>query len=208
MLAVENLYCERDDRVLFEGVNFTLEAGDILQIEGQNGSGKTSLLRILCGLSNHFEGSVLWKGQNIDRVRSEYNRSLLYVGHYSGVKAALTAEENLSWMIQLQPMLEQASISQALEKVGLYGYEDVPCHSLSAGQQRRVGLARLYMSNAPLWILDEPFTALDKQGVSEKESLIASHAGRGGCVVLTTHHDIAIPGRNIRTINLDSLVKA
>lgn len=208
MLAAENLYCERDDRVLFEGVNFTLEAGDILQIEGQNGSGKTTLLRILCGLSNHFEGNVLWHGQNIDRVRSEYNQSLLYVGHHSGVKAALTAEENLSWMLQLQPMLDKGSISQALEKVGLYGYEDIPCHSLSAGQQRRVGLARLYMSNAPLWILDEPFTALDKQGVSEKEALIASHADNGGCVVLTTHHDISIPGKNIRTINLDWLVKA
>lgn len=207
MLAVENLYCERDDRILFEGVNFTLEAGGIIQIEGQNGSGKTSLLRILCGLSGHFEGSVFWKGQRIDRVRSEYNRSLLYVGHNSGVKAALTAEENLGWMLQLQPMLNQGSISQALEKVGLYGYEDIPCHSLSAGQQRRVGLARLYMSNAPLWILDEPFTALDKQGVSEKEALIARHADNGGCVVLTTHHDVDIPGKNIRTINLDSLVK-
>ena len=207
MLAVENLYCERDDRVLFENVNFTLEEGEILQIEGQNGSGKTTLLRILCGLSNHFEGAVLWYGQDINHVRDLFYQSLLFVGHHSGVKAALTAEENLGWMQQLQPALDQGSISLALEKVGLYGYEDIPCHSLSAGQQRRVGLARLYMSNAPLWILDEPFTALDKQGVAEKEALIASHAGDGGCVVLTTHHDITIPGRNIRTINLDLLVK-
>lgn len=207
MLAVENLYCERDDRVLFENVNFTLEEGEILQIEGQNGSGKTTLLRILCGLSSHFEGTVFWHGQDIGRVSSLLYQSLLYVGHHSGVKAALTAEENLKWMQQLQPVLDKGSISLALEKVGLYGYEDVPCHSLSAGQQRRVGLARLYMSNAPLWILDEPFTALDKQGVAEKEALIASHAVDGGGVVLTTHHDITIPGKNIRTINLDLLVK-
>ena len=207
MLAVENLYCERDDRVLFENVNFTLEEGEILQIEGQNGSGKTTLLRILCGLSSHFEGTVFWHGQDIGRVSSLLYQSLLYVAHHSGVKAALTAEENLKWMQQLQPVLDKGSISLALEKVGLYGYEDVPCHSLSAGQQRRVGLARLYMSNAPLWILDEPFTALDKQGVAEKEALIASHAVDGGGVVLTTHHDITIPGKNIRTINLDLLVK-
>jgi len=128
---------------------------------------------------------------------------MLYVGHLAGVKATLTPEENLTWMMQLSPHLNKLTVYQALEKVGLYGFEDVPCHSLSAGQQRRVGLARLYLSSAPLWILDEPFTALDKKGVAEKETLIAKHLDRGGAVILTTHHLLKIPNKNVRALNLD-----
>lgn len=203
MLEVKNLFCERDERILFDGLSFVLNKSEVLQIEGQNGSGKTTLLRVLCDLSEAFEGEILWQGDNITEQREEFYQALLYVGHLSGVKGALTAEENLAWMSQLDPSLNQMNISEALEKVGLYGYEDIPCHTLSAGQQRRVGLARLYLSSAPLWILDEPFTALDKKGVAEKEALIARHVQTGGSVVLTTHHNLSIPGKDVRCINLD-----
>ncbi|MCF6202414.1 MAG: cytochrome c biogenesis heme-transporting ATPase CcmA [Methylococcaceae bacterium] len=203
MLEIKNLFCERDERTLFEGLSFILNQSEVLQIEGQNGSGKTTLLRILCGLSDAFEGEVLWHGKNIEEDRENFYQALLYVGHLSGVKGTLTAEENLAWMSQLDPSLNQINIPEALEKVGLYGYEDIPCHTLSAGQQRRVGLARLYLSSAPLWILDEPFTALDKKGVAEKEVLIAQHVQAGGSIILTTHHNLSIPDKEVRCLNLD-----
>jgi heme exporter protein A len=204
MLEVKNLSCERDERILFKELSFSISEGEILQIEGQNGSGKTTLLRILSGLSAGFEGDIFWQKQPVDEVRESFCQALLYIGHLAGVKAALTPEENLKWMMRLSPSLNNTSIYQALQKVGLYGFEDVPCHTLSAGQQRRVGLARLYLSSAPLWILDEPFTALDKKGVAEKEALIASHVHKGGAVILTTHHDLVIPDQNVRNINLDA----
>jgi len=204
MLDVKNLYCERDERVLFENLSFSIGKGEVLQIEGQNGSGKTTLLRILSGLSDAFTGQLYWQQQHIEEVLEDFFQSLLYIGHLAGVKAALTAEENLAWMMKLAPHLNKLSLAQALEKVGLFGFEDVPCYTLSAGQQRRVGLARLYLSSAPLWILDEPFTALDKQGVAEKEALIAQHVHNGGMVILTTHHNLAIPNKTVRSINLDT----
>ncbi|MDQ7091294.1 MAG: cytochrome c biogenesis heme-transporting ATPase CcmA [Methylococcales bacterium] len=203
MLEVKNLYCERDERILFNKLHFKLGKGEILQVEGQNGSGKTTLLRILCGLSDAFEGDIFWQKEPLEEVRDDYYRALLYVGHLTGVKAALTPEENLAWMIQLSAHLNKLTIYQALEKVGLFGFEEVPCHTLSAGQQRRVGLARLYLSSAPLWILDEPFTALDKKGVAEKEALIANHVNLGGSVILTTHHELKIPNQTLRYLNLD-----
>jgi heme exporter protein A len=206
MLEVKNLFCERDERVLFGSLSFIVNAGEVLQIEGQNGSGKTTLLRILCGLMEAYEGEMFWEGQPVIDVQEVFFQALLYVGHLSGVKVALTAEENLAWMRRLDPLLNRITIAEALDKVGLYGYEDIPCYALSAGQQRRVGLARLYLSSAPLWILDEPFTALDKKGVAEKEALLAQHVQAGGCVVLTTHHNLSIPGKQVRSINLDEVL--
>ncbi len=206
-LEVKNLYCERDERILFENLAFRVNTAEVVQVIGQNGSGKTSLLRILCGLSDTYTGEIFWQGNLIDEVREAYYQAMLYVGHLAGVKGALTAEENLHWMMQLDKGLNKCSIMDALQQVGLFGFEDVPCHSLSAGQQRRVGLARLYLSSAPLWILDEPFTALDKKGVQEKEMLIANHVHKGGSVILTTHHDLIVPGKTIRPINLDEVAK-
>jgi len=207
LLEVKNLFCERDERILFKRFCMQVNSGEVVQIIGQNGSGKTTLLRILCGLSDAYEGDIFWQDELVENVRNNYYQSMLYVGHLSGVKGSLTAEENLQWMVQLDSSLNKCSIAKALKLVGLYGFEDVPCHSLSAGQQRRVGLARLYLSSAPLWILDEPFTALDKKGVSEKESLIAEHVSTGGTVILTTHHDLSIPKQTIRPINLDELAR-
>ncbi len=208
MLEVKNLFCERDERTLFGGLSFSVNNNEVLQIEGENGSGKTTLLRILSGLTEAFEGEVFWQGKPVESVRDTFYQSLLYVGHLSAVKIVLTAEENLAWMRELNPSLNRMSIAEALDKVGLYGYEDVPCYALSAGQQRRVGLARLYLSNAPLWILDEPFTALDKKGVAEKEALISEHVQNGGSVILTTHHQLDIPDKAIRRINLDEVLKS
>lgn len=208
MLEVKNLFCERDERVLFANFSLQINSAEVVQIIGQNGSGKTTLLRILCGLSDAYSGEIYWQGIALDDAREEYYQAMLYVGHLAGVKGALTAEENLRWMMQLDKSLHKCSIAEALSQVGLFGFEDVPCHSLSAGQQRRVGLARLYLSTAPLWILDEPFTALDKQGVKEKEALIADHIQDGGSVILTTHHDVMIPGQTIRPINLDEVAVA
>ncbi|WP_328515292.1 cytochrome c biogenesis heme-transporting ATPase CcmA [Marinobacterium marinum] len=204
LLEVQKLFSERDDRVLFSQLSFTLNAGEIVQIEGQNGSGKTTLLRILSGLSRNYEGAIYWRGEPVAEVREQYCRELLYFGHQAGVKAVLTPEENLRWYAALSPLMDAAGIMEALQQVGLRGFEDVPCHSLSAGQNRRVSLARLYLSRAPLWILDEPFTAIDKRGVAAKERLLLEHARRGGSVLLTTHHELGIQGP-VRKINLDQL---
>lgn len=208
MLEVRNLFCERDERVLFSNLGFAIGVGEVVQIEGQNGSGKTTLLRILCGLHESYEGELFWQQKEIAEVRDSYFSQMLYVGHLAGVKSTLTAEENLAWMQQLDPALNKVSIAEALTSVGLYGFEDVPCYTLSAGQQRRVGLARLYLSTAPLWILDEPFTALDKKGVAEKEALLAQHVLNGGSVILTTHHDLSVPGHVVRRINLDEVARS
>tara|TARA_Y100000782_G_scaffold47114_2_gene52728 strand:- start:3035 stop:3682 length:648 start_codon:yes stop_codon:yes gene_type:complete len=204
LLQVENLFCERDDRILFEDLCFSINAGEVIQVEGRNGSGKTTLLRILSGLSNHYEGEIFWKGQDISGVRDDFRRELLYFGHHPGVKAILTPEENLHWYAAMHPGIKGNEISEALDKVGLAGFEDSPCHTLSAGQNRRVSLARLHLTQAKLWILDEPFTAIDKKGVAEKEQMMIDHAKRGGTVILTTHHELAISDQ-IRRFNLDEL---
>lgn len=181
-----------DDRLLVDHLNLQLHEGEIHQIEGPNGSGKTTLLRVLCGLSARFKGEIFWRGQAVQQLRHDYLCELLYLGHKPGIKAVLTARENLQWHAAVKGMVDDAAIEQALAKVGLYGYEDSPCFSLSAGQQRRVGLARLFLKHTPLWVLDEPFTAIDKTGVAELESWIQQHAEQGGSVLLTTHHELTI----------------
>lgn len=203
LLAVTDLFCEREERILFDGLAFSLKQGEVMQIEGRNGSGKTTLLRILSGLSAQYEGSIEWRGESVDNVRDEFLADLLYFGHQPGVKGMLTPQENLRWYCALHPALQRSKIDEALGIVGLTGYEDVPCHSLSAGQNRRVSLARLYMNQAPLWILDEPFTAIDKKGVAAMEQLLLDHAQRGGSVILTTHHDLAAQ-QGVVKVNLDS----
>lgn len=174
--------------MLFENLGLRLDRGDMLQISGPNGSGKTSLLRLLAGLMQPTSGQVLLNGEPLHSQRTELAHNVLWIGHAAGIKDLLSAEENLSWLCALHQPASREAIWQALAAVGLRGFEDVPCHTLSAGQQRRVALARLYLDSPALWILDEPFTALDKQGVAQLEEHLAAHCEQGGMVILTTHH--------------------
>lgn len=191
VLDAVDLGCERDERHLFAGVSFQLKAGDMLRIHGPNGSGKSSLLRLLCGLAQPFAGHVELFGQKLSRPGGDIGSKVLWIGHAAGVKSLLTVEENLNWLGAMHVRAATAAISQALAVVGLRGFDDTPCHALSAGQQRRVALARLYLPNTPaLWLLDEPFTALDAAGTAQLESHLATHCMRGGTVVLTTHHEL------------------
>ncbi|WP_095148563.1 cytochrome c biogenesis heme-transporting ATPase CcmA [Pseudomonas sp. Irchel s3a18] len=196
------LACERDLRMLFEHLELQLGSGDMLQISGPNGSGKTSLLRLLAGLMQPTSGQVLLNGQPLNQQRTELAHNLLWIGHAAGIKDLLTPEENLSWLCALHRPATHEAIWRALEAVGLRGFEDVPCHTLSAGQQRRVALARLYLDSPKLWILDEPFTALDKQGVAQLEEHLAAHCEQGGMVVLTTHHTLTRMPAGYRDIDL------
>ncbi|MEQ6327346.1 heme ABC exporter ATP-binding protein CcmA [Ectopseudomonas toyotomiensis] len=203
LLEAVALSCERDWRMLFEQLHFALQPGDMLQISGPNGSGKTSLLRLIAGLRQPTSGDILLQGQALAEQRSELARNLLWIGHAAGIKGLLTAEENLAWLCALHRPANREAIWQALEAVGLRGFEDVPCHTLSAGQQRRVALARLYLADTPpLWVLDEPFTALDKSGVAQLEGHLADHCERGGVVVLTTHHSLQCTPATYRDLDL------
>ncbi|RBQ34798.1 MULTISPECIES: cytochrome c biogenesis heme-transporting ATPase CcmA [Rahnella] len=204
MFEALNLSCVRDERTLFSGLSFTIETGEMVQIEGRNGAGKTSLLRILAGLSSPEAGEVRWQGVNTRRQRDVFHQQLLYLGHQPGVKSVLTAYENLAFYQSVNGTASADAIYQALENVGLLGYEDVTVAQMSAGQQRRVALARLWLSDAPLWILDEPLTAIDKQGVSTLIELFEQHAQQGGMVLLTTHQDLQGVNRDVRKIRLTS----
>ncbi|MDM8568088.1 cytochrome c biogenesis heme-transporting ATPase CcmA [Thiotrichales bacterium HSG1] len=189
-IKIENLQCIRDDRVLFNDLNFSLSTGELLQVEGHNGSGKTSLLRILCGLTLPTEGFVYWNNEDIQKVQEEYWADLAYIGHHPGIKGELTPLENLAIARSLSKQPINIELNNALDQVGLYGFEDVPTHTLSAGQQRRVALARLLVSKTALWILDEPFTALDKTAIKMLENWLEKHAKQGGMAILTSHHSI------------------
>lgn len=191
VLKTVDLGCERDQRQLFTNVNIRLHAGGMLRVRGPNGSGKSSLLRLLCGLTRPLAGRVELFGQPLAWQRGSLASRLLWIGHSAGIKVLLTAEENLAWLGGLHKRDGRSAVRQALAAVGLRGFEDTPCHALSAGQQRRVALARLYLPSAPvLWLLDEPFTSLDTAGTAQLEAHLAMHCGRGGAVVLTTHHEL------------------
>jgi heme exporter protein A len=198
-LQGSDLSCIRDDRVLFEALSFDLVSGQVLLLEGKNGSGKTSLLRILCGFREPDAGQVLWCGDAIND--SQYHADMAYVGHLDGVKKELTVLENLKVSLALGRS-GQYSIAQALAKVQLADYDDVLVQALSAGQKRRLSLARLLITHNTMWILDEPFTSLDKQGIALIETLMAEHCASGGMIVLTSHHDIELHGVDVQRISL------
>ncbi|MEY3666657.1 MAG: hypothetical protein RL572_197 [Pseudomonadota bacterium] len=202
LLRGQALFCERDDRVLFSGLDFELKAGDLMQVQGSNGSGKTTLLRILCGLNASYEGELFWRGVPIEEDHEAFLASLLYLGHRVGVNKILTARENLRWSCALHSPVSDAEIEAALRRVGLTGYADVTCRNMSAGQQQRVSLARLLLSPATLWVLDEPFTTLDVHGVRMLEGLLADHVEAGGAVLVTTHHALSVPC-TLRRLSLD-----
>lgn len=205
LLELRNLACERDERVLFAQLNACFYAGQVVQILGPNGSGKTTLMRILAGVSHDYQGDILWAGQPIADMAWEFASELVYLGHLPGVKKSLTPLENLRWYAALQGGASDEQLLLALAHLNLAGYEDTPSYQLSAGQLRRVALARLKFSKGRIWILDEPFTALDKTGVAMLEQQLADHAAAGGLVLVTSHQDILFP--QLQLLNLQDFVE-
>jgi len=205
MLEVRELECVRGDHRLFAGLNFTLQAGELLHLRGSNGSGKTSLLRTICGLMVPEQGEVLWQGENIRSQRDEYYRNLTYLGHQGAIKGDMTSWENLHLSCQMTGLeVADDQLVDALVEMGLGGREELPTKVLSQGQKRRVALSRLLISDAPLWVLDEPFTALDVRAVALLKDLIAKHLQHAGMVLLTTHQDVDLVAGAMKEINLDS----
>ena len=206
MIEAVDLTCERGERLLFSGLSFSAENGTLLRIAGPNGTGKTSLLRMMCGLLEPTGGEIRWKGGNIRKLREEYWKDLAYIGHLNGVKDDLTVRENLRVSVRVAGRsATEAQLAQALDAVGLAGFEDTMARFLSQGQRRRVALARLYVSEAvSLWILDEPFTALDVRGVAHLSALIARHIENGGTVVLTTHQEVPVDAARRKRVDLGS----
>lgn len=194
LLRLTSLCCERDDRQLFTDLNLEVHSGDIWHIEGPNGAGKTTLLRILAGLYEGYQGEMAWRGQPVRDDRVGFHADLLFLGHKSAVKRALTPLENLRALTCMTQQVAVAELFDALAQVGLMGFEHVPCAHLSAGQLRRVALARLFLSKASLWILDELFTAIDKEGVKKLEQFLQQQANLGRAIILTTHHALEFPG--------------
>jgi heme exporter protein A len=196
------LACERDWRRLFNGLDLTVRAGDMVRITGPNGAGKTSLLRVLSGLMAPTAGEVRFNGQPLPGAARQLAAQLLWLGHAPALKLSLTPRENLAWLSALGTSASLAHIDQALALVGLRGYEAQPCQHLSAGQLRRVALARLYLDAPPVWLLDEPFTSLDAPSVAQLEHHLADHCERGGLVVFTAHHTLARRPTGYRELQL------
>lgn len=196
------LSCFRGDFLLFQQLSFEVREGDVLHIKGGNGSGKTTLLRILSGLGVADEGQVLWNGVPMPRARADLCSRLAWVGHRDGVKDELTPLENLTVAQALSETSRNLDYSKVLMSLGLRDRDAVPCRNLSAGQRRRVALARLAVSDAVLWILDEPLTALDEAGREQLQRMITEHAQEGGMVVYTTHQPLSLSGCNCTSVQL------
>lgn len=198
MLEAADLACTRGDRDLFRGLSFAVKAGEVLHVAGENGAGKTSLLRMLCGLLLPTAGVVRWNGQPIGGQRDVYHRALRYIGHGAGVKDDLTARENVEFAARLNGFAPApGDVQRALAALALGDRADAAARTLSQGQRRRIALARLMLGGEAagrLWILDEPFNALDARGVAVLTRALDAFLARGGCAVVTTHQDVALPG--------------
>ncbi len=203
MLEASNLECVRGDRRLFAGVGFRLDGGEMLYLQGRNGTGKTSLLRMLCGLTPPAAGEIRWRGEPIGRLGDEFRAELCYLGHLNAIKEELTPLENLLASARLaEETLNEDAALDALERVGLAGRADLACRYLSQGQKRRVALARLVHEKRALWVLDEPYVALDTAAVDLIADLIGAHLERGGLAVLTTHQTVAVRAGAVRELRL------
>ena len=197
-LEVRKITCVRGERELFSNIDFQVLPGQCLHIRGENGVGKTSLLRLLTGLASPESGEVLWSGHSIKKDVLEYHSKLLFLGHRDALKEDLSAIENLRMYAAIDGItLSEQEAFASLWRFGLKGREDLPVNCLSAGQKKRVLMARMLMRRAQIWILDEPFNALDTHAVEELQGLIAEHLQRNGLVVLTSHQPLAIPGLRV-----------
>lgn len=199
-LSADDLTLIRGERCLFDGLEFALNPGELLLLEGANGSGKTSLMRVIAGMLSLESGEILWNGEPVSRQRQVFHGSLVWLAHRSGLKGDLTLVENLRFERSLRP---QSSVEpeQVFERLGIARLKALPLRSLSAGQQRRVALARMLLADVPLWLLDEPFTNLDRDGRQLVMQLTEEHLGNGGLCVMAAHQDIEI-NATIKRINL------
>lgn len=203
MLEVEELAALRGDRLLFAGLGFALTGGELLHVRGQNGSGKTTLLRMLSGLVAPTEGRIRWRGEDIRRQREAFFSELFYFGHLPALKDELSGAENLRIASQLAGTgVSRDEAVAALAQMGLADCADLPAKVLSQGQRRRVALARLLLTDAGLWILDEPFTALDVAAIERVREILRRHLDQGGIVVLTTHQEVVVDATVVREIGL------
>ncbi|AYM87254.1 MULTISPECIES: cytochrome c biogenesis heme-transporting ATPase CcmA [Pseudoalteromonas] len=203
MLHIKSVTCIKQERCLFADLNFSLNSGQIMQLAGPNGAGKTSLLRIVAGFSVPDEGAIFYNQQAITKHYEEYATDLLFIGHKTGVNVQLSALENVRHWLHINGYTNEPDLYPILAKLGLVGLEDVPVRMLSAGQQRRVALVRLWLSDAKLWVLDEPFTALDKNGVAFLQQRFSEHLKSGGAILLTTHQDLTTQFENLQTVTLE-----
>lgn len=201
-LYVQSLCCERGYRELFNDLNFELLPGEILHIKGENGTGKTSLLRIISGLALPISGSISFAGYDCRKYRSEFNEQFAFIGHKLGIKLELTPVENILSYCDLGQSKTQAQVLDILDQVGLYGFETMYCNQLSAGQKRRIALAQAILSETKLWILDEPFTSLDVVGIEYFLKMIQLHVEQGGMVLLTTHQEVNLNNCKIKYLQL------
>ncbi len=190
MLQINNITGVRGDRLLFKNLSFAVNEGELLLIKGRNGAGKTSLLRLICGLAAPETGDIFWNNESITKIRPEYFRALIYIGHDNGVNLDLTIRENLEFHRSLKACPSKNQIPEILEQLGIARYLDVPCRFLSAGQKRRVALARLMISDAKLWLLDEPFNSLDEQALNAVVGFVSDSLDRGGMCLATSHQAI------------------
>lgn len=205
MLEVSNLKCVRGERPLFDKLAFKLEGGTLLYVRGANGCGKTSLLRILCGLSPPDAGHIAWNGVAIKTQGEAYRRELFYLGHHNALQEALTVADNLAFYAALAGHTPCAKdTASALARLGLRACQSRLVRQLSQGQKRRVALSRLLLNQARLWILDEPFVALDPGAIELLVSLIVAHLGQGGLVVLTSHQQVDLDAAPTQVLELDA----
>ncbi len=191
-LSVEKVHVWRGDRHVLKGVSLMLRPGELLHISGPNGTGKTTLLRVICGLLRPEQGLVSWFGQPISAVRLEYQAALAYASHEPALKGDLTALENLRFAVGLKRRVGAADLRASLERTGVGACADLPARVLSAGQRRRVAMARVLAMSASLWLLDEPFTNLDAAGMALTLSLLQSHVETGGSALVVAHHDLKV----------------
>ena len=204
LFEASELECWRGDRCLFSGLDFELAAGEALQIVGPNGSGKTTLLRAVCGLTRAEQGALVYRGAPLDGNPATFRSELVYIGHENGLKAELTALENLRASRDIAAQRRELPLEAALKRVGLEGFEDRPARTLSSGQRRRVALARMLIVRATLWLLDEPFTALDQAGARLVNELVEEHLDADGGIIFTSHIPLALTKGSPRQVVLST----